>query len=64
MSNDNFELIWNIIVETFHLEDLKDEIEPEKISQLKQYLKDEDTENFKKLITEIMMKKDDKVFKN
>ena len=56
-NDDNFELIWNIIVNTYHLKDFKDVIKPEKITQLKQYLKDEDTENFKKLITEIMLEK-------
>ena len=56
-NDDNFELIWNIIVDTYHLKDFKDVIKSEKITQLKQYLKDEDTENFKKLITEIMLEK-------
>lgn len=60
MSDDNFELVWKIIIDTFHLKEFKDVIEPEKIAQLKQYLKYEDVENFKKLITEILLEKENK----
>ena len=51
------ELVWNICVDTFGLKELESIIEPERIAKLKQYFLNEDKENFKKLLLEIMEEK-------
>ena len=54
--DQDFELIWNIYVDTYKLKPFADILTPDEIAKFKQYFHDEDKENLKQLTIQFMEK--------
>ena len=54
--DQDFELIWNIYVDTYKLKPFADILTPDEINKFKQYFHDEDKENLNQLTIQLMKK--------
>ena len=54
--DQDFELIWNIYVDTYKLKPFADILTPDEINKFKQYFHNEDKENLKQLTIQLMEK--------